>query len=248
MNTTSLSSTAQAILAKATEHSDRLVDFPTRLPVAARRAVARSMLKAGFVGEVSANADQAAWRTTETGERLALRATPAGLAAIDLPPAAVEQGGADPATQPQEPATQTDSTSAVPATVCGRVRLREAAVAILAAWDDIADGQPGLPGAVDTLRAALGSIRSRPSTGTRRPPRAGTKQQAVLALLRRPKGATVAQVAEATGWASHTVRGFFAGLNKKGVTVDVLERVRQVGSAKQGAKGSYTVYHVVEVG
>jgi hypothetical protein len=31
-------------------------------------------------------------------------------------------------------------------------------------------------------------------------PREGTKQEQVLAMLRRPKGATVAQVAEATGW------------------------------------------------
>jgi hypothetical protein len=46
------------------------------------------------------------------------------------------------------------------------------------------------------------------------------------------------------GWAPHTVRGFLAGLSKKGVTVEVLERVRQVGPNKAGAKGSYTVYRV----
>lgn len=68
----------------------------------------------------------------------------------------------------------------------------------------------------------------------------------MLALLRRPEGATVAQVADATGWATHTVRGFFAGLKKAGIPVDVLERVRQVGPGKEGAKGSYTVYHVAE--
>jgi Protein of unknown function (DUF3489) len=62
-----------------------------------------------------------------------------------------------------------------------------------------------------------------------RKPREGTKQEKVLVLLRRPEGATVAQIAEATGWAAHTVRGFFAGLKKKGVAVAVLERVRQVG-------------------
>jgi Protein of unknown function (DUF3489) len=75
-------------------------------------------------------------------------------------------------------------------------------------------------------------------------PREGTKQAAVLALLRHPEGATVAQLAEATGWAAHTVRGFFAGLKKKGIEVGVLERVRQVGPNKDGAKGSFTVYRV----
>ena len=56
---------------------------------------------------------------------------------------------------------------------------------------------------------------------------------------------TVAQIAEATGWAAHTVRGFFAGLKKKGHEVQVLERVRMVGPNKEGAKGSYTVYHLL---
>jgi hypothetical protein len=68
----------------------------------------------------------------------------------------------------------------------------------------------------------------------------------VLALLRRPEGTTVAQVAEATGWANHTVRGLFAGLKKRRIAITVLERVRQVGPNKQGAKGSYTVYSIVE--
>ena len=40
------------------------------------------------------------------------------------------------------------------------------------------------------------------------------------------------------------MRGFFAGLKKKGHEVAVLERVRMVGPNKEGAKGSYTVYHL----
>ena len=67
-------------------------------------------------------------------------------------------------------------------------------------------------------------------------------------MLRRSEGATVAQVAEATEWQQHTVRGFFAGLKKKGVAVAVLERVRQVGTGKEGARGSYSIYRVTEAG
>jgi len=78
----------------------------------------------------------------------------------------------------------------------------------------------------------------------RKPPREGTKREQVLAMLRRPEGASVAQIMEDTGWAAHTVRGFFAGLKKLGVTVAVLERVRQVGPNKAGPKGSYTVYGI----
>ncbi len=51
--------------------------------------------------------------------------------------------------------------------------------------------------------------------------RADSKQAEVLRLLRRPEGATVAQICEATGWQPHTVRGTFAGTFKKrlGLTI-----------------------------
>ena len=63
-------------------------------------------------------------------------------------------------------------------------------------------------------------------------------------MLRREEGASGPEIAEATGWASHTVRGFLAGLKKKGFAVETVERVRRTGPDKQGAKGSYTVYRV----
>ncbi|NKC33293.1 DUF3489 domain-containing protein [Roseomonas sp. BU-1] len=137
-----------------------------------------------------------------------------------------------------------------------RASLRDTAAAILAAWDDQAarfgthDGD--LIGALDAPIAALRILlagkpaRVAREPGAPRKPREGTKQEQVLAMLRRPEGATVAQIAEATGWAQHTVRGFFAGLKKKGHAVEVKSRERMVGPNKTGAKGSFTIYALAE--
>jgi hypothetical protein len=58
-------------------------------------------------------------------------------------------------------------------------------------------------------------------TGAPRKTRDGTKQAQLIAMLRRPEGATIAQIVEATQWQAHTVRGAFAGALKKklGLTV-----------------------------
>ena len=137
-----------------------------------------------------------------------------------------------------------------------RATLRDTAAAILAAWDNQAarfgTHEGDLIGALDTPIAALRTLlagkpaRTPPEPGTPRKPREGTKQEQVLAMLRRPEGATIAQIVEATGWVPNTVRGFFAGLKKKGHAVEVRERIRQVGPNKTGARGCYTVYRIAE--
>jgi hypothetical protein len=76
-------------------------------------------------------------------------------------------------------------------------------------------------------------------------PRAGTKQAQMIELLKRPEGATVEQIAAATGWQHHTIRGAISGALKKklGLTVEAT-RTREVGPNKTGAKGSSTVYRI----
>ena len=59
--------------------------------------------------------------------------------------------------------------------------------------------------------------------------REGTKQAVLIALLTRAEGATLAQMAEATGWQVHTVRGAIAGSLKKSLGLEVISE-KQPGS------------------
>ncbi len=54
-----------------------------------------------------------------------------------------------------------------------------------------------------------------------RTPRAGTKQAALIAMMRAPEGATIEEITTATGWQAHTVRGAIAGALKKKLGLDV---------------------------
>jgi hypothetical protein len=45
--------------------------------------------------------------------------------------------------------------------------------------------------------------------------REGSKKAQIIELLRRPEGATLQALCEATGWQAHSVRGFLSTLNKK---------------------------------
>jgi hypothetical protein len=72
---------------------------------------------------------------------------------------------------------------------------------------------------------------------TERKTREGTKQALVIEMLRRPEGASIAEIVEATSWASHTTRGFLAGALKRklGLAIDsdkdeIRGRIYKVGA------------------
>ena len=73
--------------------------------------------------------------------------------------------------------------------------------------------------------------KTAPATSLTRP---GSKLAKVLALMQRPQGATVEELAKATGWQKHTVRGAIAGAVKK----KLHQRVQVIN---EGERRSYTI-------
>ena len=68
--------------------------------------------------------------------------------------------------------------------------------------------------------AALDAVISNAATATPRT-RENSKQAQVIAMLKRPEGATIQQICATTGWQQHTVRGTFAGAFKKKLGLDI---------------------------
>ena len=78
---------------------------------------------------------------------------------------------------------------------------------------------------IDQLWSAIEALPDpEPQSDAKRP----SKQDEVIAMLRRPEGATVDEVASATGWQRHTVRGVFSGTLKKklGLTIASIKEQR----------------------
>ena len=59
------------------------------------------------------------------------------------------------------------------------------------------------------------AVKSASPARTKRNTSARTKKGTVLALLRRKNGASIEDLAKATGWQNHSVRGFLSGTVKK---------------------------------
>ncbi len=69
------------------------------------------------------------------------------------------------------------------------------------------------------------------------PPRAGTKQTRLVAMLSRKSGVTIAKASEILEWQHHTTRAALAGLRKRGYQIK-----------RQDREGKASVYVIPEGG
>jgi hypothetical protein len=81
-----------------------------------------------------------------------------------------------------------------------------------------------------------------PGTASQTKPRqsnkpAQSKQVGVVDMLRRAEGTTVAAVMKATGWQKHSVHGFFAGVVRKKLGLELVSEV----------KGDERIYRIAEI-
>ncbi len=80
------------------------------------------------------------------------------------------------------------------------------------------------------------AVSSRDDEATRsaeaRKLKAPSKQNAVLAKLKTPRGVTVAKLMEITGWQPHTVRGFLSATVRKKLGLPLISEIGKDGERR----------------
>ena len=91
------------------------------------------------------------------------------------------------------------------------------------------------------------SSRTRLAPASSKTKRPDTKHARIIAMLRLPTGTTIAAIMAITGWQQHSVRGFFAGIVRKKLRLNLVSEQTDKGRVyriKEGKTSSAVIGRV----